>query len=228
MKTPEDFAPVEQENFILIEYLRTLYNTRMQDEQALQAIETRLAVSPGPKVQQSTLRQNSTNPLQIPKQTGIAFSSRPAARVITLLAAALVVVVLAGSFAIIASALHHSSSITGTSSVAGSGKTPSPQSSMNPQVSGTILEVHLDQSTSEGSLLVTGPKEQYHGFLDDKFQVLISKETRLFEQQQQGRYSVPLTRLQVGQHIQIQFDGSVMQSAPPQIRAGQLVIVSDS
>ena len=108
-------------------------------------------------------------------------------------------------------------------------QTPSLQTSAGPQftVSGTILSVHLNQSTSEGVLLVKGPKEQYHGFLGEKFSVYITKETRLFEQLQQGRQPVPLTRLQVGQHIQIQFNGGIFDSAPPQIGAEQLTIVAD-
>lgn len=52
MKTPEDFTQVELENPILIEHLRTLYDTRTQDEQALQTIETRLAASFWPNAQE--------------------------------------------------------------------------------------------------------------------------------------------------------------------------------
>lgn len=234
MKTPEDFTQVEQENPILIEHLRTLHDTRTQDEQALQAIETRLAAFPSwPNAQERIPGPSRKMLPHVPKQAGFPLSLRPAARIITLLAATLVVILLAGFFAVLAMALHHPTSATGAPSVQRSGmpltQTPSLQASTGPHfmVSGTILEIHLDQSASEGSLVVKGPKGQYHGLLGGKFWVFLSKETRLFEQQQQGRHSVSLTKLQVGQHIQIQFNGGVLQSAPPQIGAEQLTIVAD-
>lgn len=169
----------------------------------------------------------------MPKQVGFPFSLRTTARAFTLLAATLVVVLLAGSFAVMAMALHHPPSATGAPSVHMSGtpstQTPSPQASKGPQftVSGTILEVHLDQSTSEGNLLVKGPKEQYHGYLGEEFFVGIAKETRLFEQSPQGRQPLPLTRLQVGQRVQIQFNGGIFDTAPASIGAEQLVIITD-
>lgn len=233
MKIPEDFTPVEQENPILLEHLRTLYDTRTQDEQALQAIKTRLAASSWPHAQERIPGPGRKKRPHVPKQAGFPFSLRPTARAFTLLAATLVVVLLTGSFAVLLMALHHPTSATGALSVQRSGtpstQTPSLQASTGPQitVSGTILEVHLDRSASEGNLVVKGPKEQYHGFLGEKFWVFVSKETRLFEQQQQGRHSVSLTKLQVGQHIQIQFNGGILDSAPPQIGAEQLTIIAD-
>lgn len=233
MKTPEDCTQVEQENSILLQHLRTLYDTRTQDEQALQTIETRLAAATWPNAQERIPWQRRKKLPHVPKQEEFPFSLRSTARAFTLLAATLVVVLLAGFFAVLAIALHHPTSATGAPSVQRSGtpstQTPSLQASTGPQlmVSGTILEVHLDQSVSGGSLLVKGPKEQYHGFLGETFRVSLSKETRLFEQQPQGRHSVSLARLQVGQHIQIQFNGGIFETAPPQIGAEQLTIVAD-
>jgi hypothetical protein len=233
MKTPEDFTQVEQENPILLEHLRTLYDTRTQDEQALQAIETRLAASSWPNPQERIPGPSRKELPHMPKQAGFPLSLRPAARAFTLLAATLVVVLLAGSFAVLAMALHHPASSTGAPSVHTSGtplaQTPQPQASAGPQftVSGTILEVHLDQSASEGALVVQGPKEQYHGSLGEEFAVSITKETKLFKQLQQGRQPIPLTRLQVGQRVQIQFNGGVFDTAPASIWAEQLVIIAD-
>lgn len=233
MKTPEDFTQVEQENPILIEHLRTLYDTRAQDEQALQAIETRLSASSWLNAQERIPGPGRSKLPYVPKQVGLPFSLRPTARAFTLLAATLVVIVLAGSFAAMAMALHHPTLATGASSAQGSGtpstQRPSLQASTGPQitVSGTIREVHLDQSASKGSLLVQGPKEQYHGSLGEEFFVSITKETRLFKQLQQGRQSIPLTRLQVGQRVQIQFNGGVFDTAPASIWAEQLTIVAD-
>ena len=232
MKTPEDFTQVEQENPILLEHLRTLYDTRTQDEQALQAIEIRLAAA-WPNAQERIPGPSRKKLPYGPKQVDFPFSLRPTARAFTMLAATLVVVLLAGSFAVMAMTLHHPTSATGAPSVQRSGtpltQMPSLQASTGPQitVSGTILEVHLDQSASEGTLVVKGPKEQDHGELGEKFWVFISKKTKLFEQQPQGRHSVSLSRLQVGQYIQIQFNGGILQSAPPQIGAEQLTIVAD-
>src|SRR5579862_4987012 len=137
MKTPEDFTQVEQENPILLEDLRTLYDTRTQDEQALQAIETRLAASSWSNAQERIPGPSRKKLPHVPKQVGFPFSLRPTARALTLLAATLVVVLLAGSFAVMAMALHHPTSATGAPSVHTSGtpstQTPSLQASTGPQ-----------------------------------------------------------------------------------------------
>jgi hypothetical protein len=81
--------------------------------------------------------------------------------------------------------------------------------------------------TTLGSALVQGPKEQYRGLLGGDFVIHFLKETKVFEQQEKGCHSVSLTSLKVGQRIQVQFDGSIMQSLPPQVIALQLMIVAN-
>jgi hypothetical protein len=98
-------------------------------------------------------------------------------------------------------------------------------------VSGTITRVvfsngMLGTATTVGTAWATGPKGQYRDLLGGDFMIHFLKETQVFEQRENQCQPVALTTLQVGQDIQIQFDGSVLQSYVPQILAQQLLIVA--
>jgi hypothetical protein len=99
-------------------------------------------------------------------------------------------------------------------------------------VSGTLTSVvfhngALGNVTTVGSARVKGPKEQYRGLLGGDFVLHFLKKTRVFEQQERECHAISLTSLKVGQHIQVQFDGLIMQSSPPQVVALQVMIVVD-
>jgi hypothetical protein len=97
-----------------------------------------------------------------------------------------------------------------------------------PAVHGTILEVHIEQSAhSVGRVLVKGSKEQHQGSLEERFWLLLGKETKVVEQQTQGCHPASFASLQAGQRIRVQIDNFILQSSPPQVQALQLVIVAD-
>lgn len=169
---------------------------------------------------------------QAPGRACSPLSFRPKIGALTLLAATLVVVLLTGSFAAIVLSLQHHSPANATSAH-GSGipaaATPCTQAY---PVSGTITRVvfsnaMLGTATTAGTAWARGPKGQYRDLLGGDFVLHFLKETKVFEQQEQGCPSVSLTSLKVGQRIQIQFDGSILQSWIPQILAQQLMIVAD-
>jgi hypothetical protein len=232
MTTPDDFTQEERENLFLIEHLRKLYDTQTQDEQALHAIGARLASSPWPTAPESVPGPGRSKAQQAPGRASFPLSFRPKAGALTLLAATLVVVLLTGSFAALVMVLQHRSQAHGTSAHgSGTPAATTPCTQAYP-VSGTITSVEfgngsVGNATSVGAALVKGPKEQYRGALGGDFEIFFLKETKVFEQQEKGCYSVSLTSLKVGQRIQVQFDGDIMQSLPPQIIALQLLIVAD-
>jgi hypothetical protein len=99
-------------------------------------------------------------------------------------------------------------------------------------VSGTVTRVvfsnaMLGTATTVGTAWAKEPQRQYRNLLGEDFVIHFLKETRVFEQQEKGCHSVSLTSLKVGQRIQIQFDGFILQSWVPQIVAQQLMIVAD-
>lgn len=231
----DDFTQEERENLFLIEHIRKVYDTQSQDEQALHAIEARLALSPDPSALEGVSRPRRSKQQQAPGWARFPFSLRPKAGAFNLLAASLVVILLTGSFAVILVFLRHHPSANGTS-VHGSGtpavSTPCPQVNSGPRndwVSGTITRVELHNgmigaASTVGLIMVKGPKEQYRGLLGEDFTIHILKGAKVLERQE--CHSVSLSRLKIGQRIQIQFDGFIMQSFPTQIVASQLVIVA--
>jgi hypothetical protein len=231
MTTPDDFTQEERENLFLIEHLQKLYDTRIQDEQALHAIGARLASSPWPTVRESVPWQGRYREHQAPKPVSFPLSSRPKAASLTLLATALAVILLTGSFTALLLSLQHHSPDHGTPAHgSGTPAAATPCTQAYP-VSGTITSVEfqngsLGNATTVGGAAVKGPQEQLHGLLGGGFIVHFLKETRVFEQQEKGCHAVSLTSLKVGQRIQIQSDGDIMQSLPPQIVALQVMIVA--
>lgn len=232
MTTPDDFTAQEQENLFLIEHLQKLYDTQTQDEQALHAIGARLALSPRPTPPESVPGPGRRKEHQAPERTSFPLSLRPKVGSLSLLAATLVVVLLTGSFAAMSMFLQHHSPANGTPAHgSGTPAATTPCTQAYP-VSGIITSVGfsngtLGTATTVGFADVKGAKEQYQGLLGENFSLHFLKGIKVFEQQEKGCQSVSLTRLKIGQHIRVQFDGDIMQSAPPQILTQQLMIVAD-
>lgn len=226
MTPPNDFLPEEQKNHMLVDHLQRLYATRARDEHALHEMGARLASSPGPA--------HHTR-VSAPGRHGN--HREPAVAPLRLLAATLAMLLLTGSFVALLLLLHHSSLVgatpaqgtrTSALSAPSAATTPCTQTY---QVSGPITGVVLGHGMLGGAVIVgtvrvRGPQGQAQGALGETFSVHLLQGIRMFEQHLHGCQVTALTSLKVGQQIRIQFDGSILQSEPPQLAAYQVVIVA--
>jgi hypothetical protein len=95
-------------------------------------------------------------------------------------------------------------------------------------IRGTITSIHRADTQSQeegimGTVLIEGAVEEDTEF--DKASVTITEETRIFEQEGQGRRAVTFEALQVGQRVEARFTGPVMESYPVQATAREIVIL---
>lgn len=95
-------------------------------------------------------------------------------------------------------------------------------------IRGNITSIHRADAQSQeegtiGTVLIEGAIEEDTGF--DKASVTITEETRIFEQEGQGRRAVTFEALQVGQRVEARFTGPVMESYPVQATAKEIVIL---
>jgi hypothetical protein len=241
MPKNDDLTAEERELLPLIEDLGKMYDTRTQDELDLGAIREQIgraaalpavSATTGKAFQRASDQENQDVSLHPSRLRSRRTTSRSSS--LSILAATLISLLLTGSFisSLLLARSHQSATTTQSAATSkGSLQALTPCDRPYP-ITGTIISVQfhhgsIGNATAFGSAMVKGPQEQFHGLLSGNFMVFFLKETRVFEQQQKGCHAVSLTSLQVGQRIQIQFDGDIMQSLPPQIVADQLVIVAD-
>lgn len=95
-------------------------------------------------------------------------------------------------------------------------------------IRGNITSIHRADAQSQeegtmGTVLIEGAVEEDTEF--DKASVTITEETRIFLQEGQERRAVTFEALQVGQRVEAQFTGPVMESYPVQTTAKEIVIL---
>ncbi len=106
------------------------------------------------------------------------------------------------------------------SSGAGSSGTQNPCDKQS-SIKGRI--VTISHGTAGGGIALDGTKEPQAAY--DKIYVLVNPNTLLFEKQGKECRAVSSAALKVGQRVQVQSTGSVMQSYPPQTNAAEIVIL---
>jgi hypothetical protein len=74
-----------------------------------------------------------------------------------------------------------------------------------------------------GSILIEGQIENDTSF--DKAAVTITTQTHIFEQVGQERRPATFAALQIGQQVEVWFDGPVAESYPVQARASDVMIL---
>jgi len=95
-------------------------------------------------------------------------------------------------------------------------------------IRGTITNINRADAQSRekgiiGSVLIEGAIEEDTEF--DKASVTITDKTGIFQQEGQGYIRVTFESLEIGQRVQAQFTGPVMESYPVQATASEIVIL---
>ena len=91
-------------------------------------------------------------------------------------------------------------------------------------IKGSVVSVsHNSAGNFLGGLLLDGTKEQNAAF--SQVYARVRKTTQVYEKQGSECRTVSFSSISAGQRILMQSTGTVMQSAPPQIEAVQIVIM---
>ncbi|KAF5089130.1 DUF3221 domain-containing protein [Methanobacterium aggregans] len=100
------------------------------------------------------------------------------------------------------------------------GDTPS---DMDGKIVGVCQNDQMQDLTSSNSILVDGviTDGNQHGNVS----VIVTNETQIFKKQGNKQTSSSFNNFKPGQKVEIQFSGPIMESYPPQVCAGQIVIV---
>jgi len=93
---------------------------------------------------------------------------------------------------------------------------------MEGNIVGVCQNDQMMDYSSSNSILVDGvvTDGNQHGNVS----VIVTNETQIFKKQGNKQISSSFNSFKPGQKVEIQFSGPIMESYPPQVRAGQIVI----
>ena len=101
--------------------------------------------------------------------------------------------------------------------------------SSRPDFQGKITHIHLDEHRTKrlGTVVVdAGTKSQAHQY--NKIILIVTRETHICEQTEQERRKITFDELKVGDLIEAQFTGPMMESLPGQVVAAEIVVLQSS
>ena len=91
-------------------------------------------------------------------------------------------------------------------------------------IKGSVMSIsHTPAGNFIGGLLLDGTHEQHAAF--DQVYASVRNTAQVYEKQGNECRAVTFTSIKAGQRLQIQSTGTVLQSAPPQIEAVEIVIL---
>ncbi|HLI08905.1 MAG TPA: hypothetical protein VKV40_20245 [Ktedonobacteraceae bacterium] len=100
--------------------------------------------------------------------------------------------------------------------------TPCAQAS---SIKGQIISVSLNASGNrQGSFLLDGSKEQNAAY--NQAVIIVLTSTQIYTQQNGQCKAIPFSSLSAGQRVQVQTTSAVIQTAPPQIEASEILLLS--